>query len=554
LKESLEASTLSSPPATPLLRTTKRKRVSGSKKSTEAITGGWDVLPHGLGKKNDLVEDTAAPVSSMGDSTPPPKKRARRGRNAAPVKGAGENGLLVSETKGSRGRAKKVEPATPESSAIPARLESVASTPIKKSSSKRGKAAVKIEAVDDVHIQEGFLQEAESTKKSASPKKETLDSSEDVLKKVDDLVDESKKATKTPRKKKHRYGLTPGSSPFPDYAKPTPEDCEEVNRLLSELHGEVKQPETIPPPSMDVTGCGEVPDLLDAILRTRLSASTTAKNSNMALKGLKDKFGLRTSGVGAGSVNWEAVHKAKLDEIILAIKSGGLAVGKGTDIKNILGIVHTENCARRDALLHEKETGEPAEILGAKHATEEQKEAEILRANESLLSMDHVFEMTTDEAMEEMTKLPGIGVKTASCVILFCMKRPSFAVDTHVWRHCKWLGWVPEKAKRDQTFSHCEVRVPDHLKYSLHQLFLRHGKACPRCKGGASSGSKLWEETVCPIEHLVNRAEGKKKGARSPTKKKAAGHSGKKKAAKKGESEDETGESDVTMTDLSGEE
>jgi endonuclease III len=132
--------------------------------------------------------------------------------------------------------------------------------------------------------------------------------------------------------------------------------------------------------------------------------------------------------------------------------------------------------------------------------------------------MDHIFEMTTDEAMEEITKLPGIGVKTASCVILFCMQRPSFAVDTHVWRHCKWLGWVPEKATRDQTFSHCEVRVPDHLKYSLHQLFLRHGKTCGRCRANTSAGTKEWNETVCPIEHLVSRKEARKMPGASPVK------------------------------------
>ena len=115
--------------------------------------------------------------------------------------------------------------------------------------------------------------------------------------------------------------------------------------------------------------------------------------------------------------------------------------------------------------------------------------------------------------------MPGIGVKTASCVILFCMKRPSFAVDTHVWRHCKWLGWVPEKATRDQTFSHCEVRVPDHLKYSLHQLFLRHGKTCGRCRANTSAGTKEWDEANCPIEHLVSRKEARKQPGGSPYKK-----------------------------------
>jgi endonuclease III len=176
--------------------------------------------------------------------------------------------------------------------------------------------------------------------------------------------------------------------------------------------------------------------------------------------------------------------------------------------------------------------------------TKEQKEMEIIRVKENLLSMDYVFNMTTDEAMEEMTKLPGIGVKTAACVILFCMKRPSFAVDTHVWRHCKWLGWVPGKATRDQTFSHCEVRVPDHLKYSLHQLFLKHGKTCGRCRANTSAGTEDWENTDCPIEHLVNRSEKKKMLGGSLPKAKLGNING---PRRKKRQDDETEESDAAM-------
>jgi len=387
---------------------------------------------------------------------------------------------------------------------------------------RRGRArAAKVAKTDgeDGDIKVEHSEENKSKQKRAPHTKKIVDTSRDVLDKVNELIDASGNVPKKERSKKHRYGLTPGHSPFPDHVMPTPEACKEVNRLLSELHGKVEQPQVVPPPSMNVTGCGEVPDLLDAILRTKLSASTTANNANLSLKGLKDTFGLRTSGIGKGSVNWEAVHGADLSTVIESIKSGGLAKTKGTDIKKILGMVYARNLARRDELLKEKESGEAADVIGTDHETRRQKDAELARFDETLLTMDHVFEMTTDEAMEEITKLPGIGVKTASCVILFCMKRPSFAVDTHVWRHCKWLGWVPEKATRDQTFSHCEVRVPDHLKYSLHQLFLRHGKTCGRCRANTSAGTKEWDEADCPIEHLVSRKEARKQPGGSPYKK-----------------------------------
>jgi adenine-specific DNA glycosylase len=131
--------------------------------------------------------------------------------------------------------------------------------------------------------------------------------------------------------------------------------------------------------------------------------------------------------------------------------------------------------------------------------------------------------LSSDDAMKELIKYPGIGPKTASCVLLFCMQRPSFAVDTHVFRLCRWLDWVPPKATRNSAYSHCEVRVPDHLKYALHQLFIRHGKTCPRCRAATSVGSEGWDKG-CPIDHLVKRT-GKRK---DPTQKAAS-------AAKKGE-------------------
>ena len=319
-----------------------------------------------------------------------------------------------------------------------------------------------------------------------------------------ELVAASGKDTKRPRVKAHRYGLTPGKSPFPNHVEPTVDACEEVNRLLSELHGEVVRPTVTTDPSLEVTGCGEVRDALDAIIRTYLSSNTSATNSNKALNGLVQTFGLRTSGSGRGSINYEAMLAADVKTIEKAIWSGGMAPKKSKTIKKILEIVHVDNIARRDAFVKERETGKDADIPGAKDETNEAKDMEILKFDENLLSMDHIFEMSNDEAMEELIKLPGIAVKTASCVILFNVKRPSFAVDTHVLRHCKMLSWVPPEATANKTFSHCEVRVPDHLKYSLHQLFIKHGRTCARCAAKASQ--QAYKSTICPIEHLIDRS------------------------------------------------
>ena len=90
--------------------------------------------------------------------------------------------------------------------------------------------------------------------------------------------------------------------------------------------------------------------------------------------------------------------------------------------------------------------------------------------------------------------------------MLFCLQHPSFAVDTHVWRLCSWLGWVPKNATRDESFSHCEVRIPDDLKYTLHQLLIKHGKSCPKCQMKANKGTQDPSfGSSCPLEHLVSR-------------------------------------------------
>lgn len=101
------------------------------------------------------------------------------------------------------------------------------------------------------------------------------------------------------------------------------------------------------------------------------------------------------------------------------------------------------------------------------------------------LFREHCYGLSTAEPMREFRTYPGIGVKTAACVVLFCLQRPCFAVHTHVFRLCQWLSWTPpphEKVKgqkavdRDTMFSHLEVRVPDHLKDMLKQLFLAQGE------------------------------------------------------------------------------
>lgn len=107
-----------------------------------------------------------------------------------------------------------------------------------------------------------------------------------------------------------------------------------------------------------------------------------------------------------------------------------------------------------------------------------------IKAKHGVYSLQHLAskDMSDDEAMKELVGYDGVGPKTASCVLLFCLGRDSFAVDTHIYRLSKVLGWVPQKADRVLAQAHLDLRVPDELKYGLHVLLIQHGRACSGCK------------------------------------------------------------------------
>ncbi|KAI0535913.1 DNA glycosylase [Xylaria digitata] len=232
-------------------------------------------------------------------------------------------------------------------------------------------------------------------------------------------------------------------SPYPDFPRPWPAECKLAHRILVSLHGEQKRPEemgltTTAPTSR--AGCGDSASVLDALVRTILSQNTSNANSSRAKLSMDAVYG--------GSDAWEAIAEGGEAKLAKAIESGGLASVKS---KVILAIL--------------QQTRE-------KYGT---------------YSLDHLFHASSDEAMRELISFKGVGPKTASCVLLFCLCRPSFAVDTHVHRITGLLGWRPAAATRDQTHAHLDARIPDEDKYGLHVLLVQHGRECEECRAGGKS-------------------------------------------------------------------
>lgn len=193
--------------------------------------------------------------------------------------------------------------------------------------------------------------------------------------------------------------------------------------------------------------CGGVTDVLEALIETILSQNTSARNSTTAKRNLDTVFGRN---------NFAAIAQAPCSHVVDAIRTGGLANKKAATIQKLLNSIY------------------------AKHGS---------------YSLQHLAgEGYSDEqAMEELVSYEGVGPKTASCVLMFCLERESFPVDTHVFRLSKLLGWVPAKANRITAQAHLDARIPGELKYGLHILMIAHGRRCSGCKKNSSRGA-------CPLK------------------------------------------------------
>lgn len=225
-------------------------------------------------------------------------------------------------------------------------------------------------------------------------------------------------------------------SPFPDFDHPTAQESREVIRLLHSEFPHIQAYRNDPTTEkFQASPCGGVADVVEALIETILSQNTSARNSTAAKRNLDTVFGRN---------NFAAIAQAPCPQVIDAIRTGGLANKKAATIQKLLNSIH------------------------AKHGS---------------YSLQHLVgkEYSDEDVMEELVSYGGVGPKTASCVLMFCLERESFPVDTHVFRLSKLLGWVPAKSNRISAQAHLDVRIPGELKYGLHVLMIAHGRRCSGC-------------------------------------------------------------------------
>lgn len=79
------------------------------------------------------------------------------------------------------------------------------------------------------------------------------------------------------------------------------------------------------------------------------------------------------------------------------------------------------------------------------------------------------------DTVEELVKLPGVGRKTANCVMVFAFELPAIPVDTHVHRISNRLGLVSTKSPEDTEVELCRI-VPENLWIKLNDLMVQFGQ------------------------------------------------------------------------------
>jgi endonuclease III len=189
------------------------------------------------------------------------------------------------------------------------------------------------------------------------------------------------------------------------------------------------------------------------LILTVLSQSTNDRNRDVAYLALRERFPL-----------WEEVRDAPVDEIEGAIRPGGISKVKSARIKSILRAI-TDTAPGGD------------------------------------LSLDWLPELCVPDAQRYLTSLPGVGRKTAACVLLFALGMRDVPVDTHVSRVGTRLGLFRPGAPFEEMHDEMLEVTPPGVELELHLNLLRHGRRTCHARRPDCAGCAL--QKMCPSAFKV---------------------------------------------------
>ena len=167
-------------------------------------------------------------------------------------------------------------------------------------------------------------------------------------------------------------------------------------------------------------------DPMSELVMTILSQNTSDTNSGRAFSRLLVRF-----------PTWDTLMAANPAAIEEAIQSGGLARVKAPRIKAVVEEVWNR---------------------------------------QGSFDLSFLREMPLEEAKAWLRSLPGVGPKTAACVLLFALGRPALPVDTHVHRVAKRLGLIPHRASAEEAHELLEATLQPDEVYPFHMSLVKHGR------------------------------------------------------------------------------
>ncbi len=104
-------------------------------------------------------------------------------------------------------------------------------------------------------------------------------------------------------------------------------------------------------------------------------------------------------------------------------------------------------------------------------------------------NLDFLADLPLEEAMKWLMRLPGVGYKTTTFLLLFTFRKPVLPVDTHVHRVSQRLGIIHAKVTADKAHQILLDMLPQEAPELLnfHKLFFKHGqRTCtwsyPKCR------------------------------------------------------------------------
>jgi endonuclease-3 len=192
-------------------------------------------------------------------------------------------------------------------------------------------------------------------------------------------------------------------------------------------------------------------DPMHELIATVLSHRTTHANEVAAYRRMRERF-----------PTWEAVRDAPLPDLIETIRPSNYPEVKAPYIQKIL-----------------------TRIL------DERGEA----------NLDFLHEYSTEQAMAWLTSLPGVGLKTATLLLLFNFQKPVLPVDTHVHRVTLRLGVLAPKTSADKAHALLLTMLPaePRVLFNFHKHFYWHGQRV--CVWGQPVCSQCVLRDLCDYYH-----------------------------------------------------